>query len=140
MDLNATKKDVFKQRNVKQGLIVQKIIFAIPLLVHVCLLGNEKGQDPTGSNKKSQDPTGSNKKSQDPTGRNNKSQDLTGRNNKSQNPTGHNNKSQNPTGSNNNKSQNPTDQCLPSWIMTMADPLWIILDPWMTIQTQNLIG
>ena len=120
MDLNATKKDVFKQRNVKQGLIVQKIIFAIPLLVHVCLLGNEKGQDPTGSNKKSQDPTG--------------------RNNKSQNPTGHNNKSQNPTGSNNNKSQNLTDQCLPSWIMTMADPLWIILDPWMTIQTQNLIG
>ena len=109
MDLNATKKDVFKQRNVKQGLIVQKIIFAIPLLVHVCLLGNEKGQDPTGSNKKSQDPTG--------------------RNNKSQDPTGHNNKSQNPTG-----------QCLPSWIMTMADPLWIILDPWMTIQTQNLIG
>ena len=94
MDLNATKKDVFKQRNVKQGLIVQKIIFAIPLLVHVCLLGNEKGQDPTGSNKKSQDPTGRNKKSQNPTGRNNKSQ--------------------NPTGSNNNKSQNPTDQCLPS--------------------------
>ena len=109
MDLNATKKDVFKQRNVKQGLIVQKIIFAIPLLVHVCLLGNEKGQDPTGSNKKSQD--------------------LTGRNNKSQDPTGRNNKSQNPTG-----------QYLPPWIMTMADPLWIILNPWMTIQTQNLIG
>ena len=124
MDLNATKKDVFKQRNVKQGLIVQKIIFAIPLLVHVCLLGNEKGQDPTGSNKKSQDPTGRNNKSQDPTGRNNKSQNPTGSSNK---------KSQNPTGSN-NKSQNPTGQCLPPWIMTtMADPLWII-------QIQNLIG